>query len=514
MEAADTLTLRDVTPPVAAPGFRPVQSPTEMLDRAEIANGTPLVKYSRTEAALADLKARHAGATFDLTTTAGDKAARAARLELVTLRTTLEKRRKEFKAPALAFGKLIDTEAERITAEIVALETPIDQQIKADEQRRERERAEAARIEAERIAKHQAGLSMIRAYLTRCAGLSADRIQKGIDLLKEATFGSEWEEFAVSAANAQCETLEAMRLLHAETLAREQAAAAAEAQRVENARVAAELAEQRRQLEAQQAEVKRQADELAAQRAESERLEREAEARRAAHEREAKELADTRARVSEPPATMPLPASTPAVAYGASLGTPTVTGSATATVRDPTPEERAAFDARQAVAPTLVMSDNTTQPEKNDAVAGPVQRAVRPLVERLRLRTLVQHGGPRGMDYGWNLQEHDSELHRDAAECLLELLRWKSTHAPRLEALEGLLRTAQQEAHAERERCASLCEKLAEETRAEMLKQPANSPARDRYFARGEALRSAAVEMRLGPNDGTKGPAARPVPLE
>jgi len=60
------------------------------------------------------------------------------------------------------------------------------------------------------------------------------------------------------------------------------------------------------------------------------------------------------------------------------------------------------------------------------------------------------------MDYGWNLQEHDSELHRDAASCLLELLRWKSTHAPRLEALEGLLRTAQQDAHRAREAITTL----------------------------------------------------------
>jgi hypothetical protein len=45
------------------------------------------------------------------------------------------------------------------------------------------------------------------------------------------------------------------------------------------------------------------------------------------------------------------------------------------------------------------------------------------LVERLRLRTLVQHGGPKGMDYGWNLQEHDSELHRDAADEIERLLR-------------------------------------------------------------------------------------------
>ena len=43
------------------------------------------------------------------------------------------------------------------------------------------------------------------------------------------------------------------------------------------------------------------------------------------------------------------------------------------------------------------------------------------LVERLRLRTLVQHGGPKGMSYGWNLTEGDSELHRDAAEQLTRL---------------------------------------------------------------------------------------------
>lgn len=471
METADTLTLRDVATPVATPDFRPVQSPAEALDRAEIANGTPLVKYSRTEAALADLKARHAGAKFDLTTTAGDKAARAARLELVTLRTTLEKRRKEFKAPALAFGKLIDTEAERITAEIVALETPIDQQIKADEQRRERERAEAARIEAERVAKHHAGIAQIRGWLARCTGqgMTADRIQTGIHMLKTMQFPTEtWEEFAVPAAHAQCETLEAMRLLHAETLAREQAAAAAEAQRVENARVAAELAEQRRKLELAAAEVQRQANELTAQRAEAERLEREAEARRVAREREETEAENRRLREQylreNPPVPLvqTLPASLPAVVYGESLGTiPMMPNSATATVRDPTPEERAAWEARQAAEPTLVMSDDTTQPENSAAVAGPVQRAVRPLVERLRLRTLVQHGGPRGMDYGWNLQVHDSELHRDAAECLLELLRWKSIHALRLEALEGLLRTAQQEAHAGREAVSTLASERA-----------------------------------------------------
>lgn len=42
-----------------------------------------------------------------------------------------------------------------------------------------------------------------------------------------------------------------------------------------------------------------------------------------------------------------------------------------------------------------------------------------------------------------------------------ELARWKSTHAPRLEALEGLLHAAQHEAHAGREAIATLASERA-----------------------------------------------------
>jgi hypothetical protein len=65
----------------------------EVVDRAEISNGNVLVSYSRTEAAIAELKARYSGVRFDLATTAGDRAARAARLELVRLRTSLDAKR-------------------------------------------------------------------------------------------------------------------------------------------------------------------------------------------------------------------------------------------------------------------------------------------------------------------------------------------------------------------------------------------------------------------------------------
>ncbi len=84
---------------------------------------TKIAEYSPTAAALAKLRQRFSNIAFDLSTTKGDKEARAARLELVRLRTSLEAKRKELKAPALersrliddvAFGKTIGTAAERL----------------------------------------------------------------------------------------------------------------------------------------------------------------------------------------------------------------------------------------------------------------------------------------------------------------------------------------------------------------------------------------------------------------
>ena len=80
-----------------------------------------------------------------------------------------------------------------------------------------------------------------------CAGVG-----KGIALLEAMTFSAdEWLD-PVAAANAQCETLEGMRALQATLKAREEAAAAAEAQRRENERVAAELAAAQAKLHAEQ----------------------------------------------------------------------------------------------------------------------------------------------------------------------------------------------------------------------------------------------------------------------
>lgn len=114
----------------------------------------PIAAYSPVAAGLAELRHRFDGVVFDVSTTKGEKEARGFRKELVTLRTTLESKRKELKAPALAYAKRIDDEAKAITLEILGLEEPIDAQIKAEEARKESERA--AKAEAERRAAEEA----------------------------------------------------------------------------------------------------------------------------------------------------------------------------------------------------------------------------------------------------------------------------------------------------------------------------------------------------------------------
>lgn len=251
-----------------APAVAP-EVASEVVDRAQIVNGTPLVKYSATEAGLLALKAELAGKVYDLKTTKGDQAARADRLRCVTLRTTLEKRRKDFKAPALAYGKLIDTEAARITAEIEALEAPIDAQIKADEQRRAAEKEERERLEREAAEKHAARRSAIAMYALRCqeVGMTAERIAAGMQRLQDADMGDPEVSRAAELVHLRDKTLETMRTLHAQAVAREQEAARQEAIRQENERVAAENAREAQRIAAEAAEIRRQAAELAAREA-------------------------------------------------------------------------------------------------------------------------------------------------------------------------------------------------------------------------------------------------------
>ncbi|UGB46960.1 DUF1351 domain-containing protein [Frateuria edaphi] len=237
-------------------------------------NLTEIAEYTDTAAALADLRQRYQGLVVDVSTPKGLKEAKAMTFELRTLRTTLEKRRKELKAPIIERGKLLDDEAKRITAEIVALEEPIDVQIKAEEARIEEEKLRKLEQERQRVEAIQNRITEIRNLPSTLVGKPSVIIQGKLARLREEVLDE--DEFAEHYQTAR-DALDAC-IARIEQQLQAQLDHEAEQRRIEAER--AELTRMREENERLQreAEERRRADEERerAARAEQERKEREA----------------------------------------------------------------------------------------------------------------------------------------------------------------------------------------------------------------------------------------------
>ena len=232
---------------------------------ATAAGPTAIAEYRPTAAALAHLRAKYA-APFDATTAAGLAAAKAARAEIRDLRGKLEKTRAEIKAPVLAQGKLIDDEAKRINAELLAIEEPIDAAIKAEERRKADEKAARERVEAARVAALQARIDTIRQRVLAVANRDAAAIRSA--LAEARAFEPDPDAFAERWPNA-------MQAIGEVRLALETLLAEREAREAREAEEAARLRAQREELARRQAELDRQqAAEKAKRQAEQEELAR------------------------------------------------------------------------------------------------------------------------------------------------------------------------------------------------------------------------------------------------
>lgn len=204
---------------------------------------TSIAEYSKTAVALADLRERYKGVIFDVTTREGLQTAIKGRAELRGYRVALEKTRVEIKAPALKRAQEIDSEARRITAELLALETPIDDQIKSDERRKIAEAEAKIKAEQERLATEEAERKAL-------------------------------EERVLAAQRAEIERQQA------ELIARQKAQD--EAERVAREKIEAEERAARQKIEAERREQQRIIDEQAAKL----RAEQAAEAKRVREEEE------------------------------------------------------------------------------------------------------------------------------------------------------------------------------------------------------------------------------------
>ena len=255
----DTLDLPpiDTTPIAAAASTALAPLDFEKLDLAKLA----VAKFGDWRGDVAKARKTLDGAVHDLSTQAKVDEAKSLRFRLIGQpRADARKVSKALKSKLAAVSKTVGAEEDAAVAAYDAAETLITPQIEAREAELTAEKIERERIAAERAQKQTEGVASIRAYLSRAqtaADMTAERVGKGIALLESMTFGADDWLDPVAAASAQCETLEGMRVLQATLKAREEAAAAAEAQRLENERVAADLAAAQARLQAEQQRIAR-----------------------------------------------------------------------------------------------------------------------------------------------------------------------------------------------------------------------------------------------------------------
>lgn len=256
---------------------------------------TAVAKFDRVAAGITELRTKYQGLVYEVGTTKGMKEACDARAAIRAPRYEVERVRKECKAPILALGKDIDARAAAITADLLALEAPVDEQIKAAEQRKEEERKAKADAERKRVMAIQEDIENdLRCVPAAMTGRSAAEIDQAIrDVAAIEITVERFAEFAQTAAVVKESSLTKLRDLQAKQVAHEVEQQRLRQERDELARLrAAQEAAAKAEREAAQAERQRQADADAAKlRARIEETERAAKAERdriAAEEAESK----------------------------------------------------------------------------------------------------------------------------------------------------------------------------------------------------------------------------------
>ncbi|HVZ88049.1 MAG TPA: hypothetical protein VHG72_13845 [Polyangia bacterium] len=217
---------------------------TVAVSSVAVVEASLVVEYQTSEEQIAKLAEECLGITFD--TPANYEAGRVAIGKLRSLRTAVEKRRKDLKAEILEKGRNVDAVAKHFTGLIEAIEDPLVAAKKAVDDAEARRKIEAERAELIALEAQQKA--------DREAAEAKAKVERESE---EARLAIERERLAVERVRQE----EANRKI-------------AEEQRAERERLDAQQAEIRRQQEAIEAE-KREVARVAAERERAERLERE-----------------------------------------------------------------------------------------------------------------------------------------------------------------------------------------------------------------------------------------------
>lgn len=274
-----------------------------------------VAEFDKVALGLAELEKQYKGVVYDVRASKGMDEAKAARAAIREPRYEIERVRKAAKAPILKLGKELDDRAKEITSKILAIEEPIDEQIKNEEARKETEKQAKIDAELKRVAGLQERIAELRGNQMLSASTDPDLIAEHIDDLERAQVDESFQEFQRQAVEAKAAGLARLNELHSAAIKHEAEQERIKSEREELARLRAEqqrreteerarIAEEERQAKAERdAEAARQAAELRAARekqeteaaAERRRIADEEAAARATREAEARKLADERA---------------------------------------------------------------------------------------------------------------------------------------------------------------------------------------------------------------------------
>lgn len=215
-----------------------------MSDKQVSVVATNIDEIDAVQLGLDELKTKYHGAVFDMTTASGADEARKARAAIRDPRYRVERARKDAKSKLAQLGKQIDERAGQITETLLELEIPIDNQIKAEEARKEAERQQKIMAEQQRQTAIRASLAAIAEIPAKTAR-DVDALRCAIAMLDEMQPSEAvFDEFIEQAVSLRARSLETLRA----TLAEEEAA---QAQRDEIRRQQAELQAERERLDAE-----------------------------------------------------------------------------------------------------------------------------------------------------------------------------------------------------------------------------------------------------------------------
>lgn len=201
---------------------------------------------NKVEAGLNLLRVSYEGVIFEVATTKGLDDAKAARAEIREPRYEVERIRKAAKAPLLAIGKRLDSEAARITAELEKIEGPIHAQIQIEEARKEAEKQARIDEEIRRVTLIQERIAELRGCQTLSPTSGAGLIMDHINDLERIQVDDSFAEFQQQAGDVKATALLKLWKLHVAAVEHQAEQERIKLERAELAKLRAEAEERER----------------------------------------------------------------------------------------------------------------------------------------------------------------------------------------------------------------------------------------------------------------------------